>query len=212
MRLINDWPDPNQTLANSEKVPTVISYENGQPRNFGYSVPAIGSGLRWFKLLLDPKHSYARTREAIATRKQIDNMSKTSETVASDYLRMLWNYTKEDISRVKGDEWESLYQLKIVLTVPAIWTPAAKDRTKRVAELASIPGDIHLVTEPEAAALAVLKDKNEEDASLKVCSVRMLVVLPLISCAGRGCFRRMRCWWRHCCKIINAALEGMKNL
>ncbi|QDS68467.1 hypothetical protein FKW77_010834 [Venturia effusa] len=168
VRLINDWPDPVNPVANSEKVPTAISYENGLPHSFGYNVPPVGRGLRWFKLLLDPKHSYARTREAITSRKQIDNLHKTPEDVASDYLRMIWSYTKEDISRVKGDGWESLYLLKIVLTVPAIWTPAARDRTKRVAEMAGIPGEIHLVTEPEAAALAVLKDRNDEDdANLK---------------------------------------------
>lgn len=167
VRLINDWPDPINAIANSEKVPTVISYENGQPHSFGYSVPPTGNGLRWFKLLLDPKHSYARTREATASQRALENMNKNAENVAADYLRLIWAYTKADITRVKGDGWESTYELKIVLTVPAIWTPAARDRTTRVAQLAGIPGNIVLVTEPEAAALAVLKDKNEEDANLK---------------------------------------------
>lgn len=199
MRLINDWPDPISAIANSEKVPTVISYdEDGEPENFGYSVPATGQGLRWFKLLLDPKHSYARTREARAAQRALQNMNITAENAAADYLRMIWAYTKADITRVKGDGWEPVYALKIVLTVPAIWTPAARDRTKRVAVMAGIPGNIVLVTEPEAAALAVLKDKNEEDANLKVGSAERCANFGLTNLSGRRCFCRVRCRRRYC--------------
>lgn len=103
----------------------------------------------------------------MASQKQIDAWNKTAEHVAADFLRMIWDYTKADIRRVTGDDWESVYALKIVLTIPAIWTAAASERTKRATNLAGIPGIISLVTEPEAAALVVLKDQNELNVILK---------------------------------------------
>jgi hypothetical protein len=174
VRLINDWPDPISAIANSEKVPTIISYENGQPHSFGYSVPVAGASFKWFKLLLDPSHEYASSPTARCARGQLEDIQQTAENVAADYLRLIWEYTKADISSVKGDSWESAYNLKIVLTVPAIWTHEARDRTQRVAQTAGIPGDIMMVSEPEAAAIAVLKDKNEEDTDLQVSIERSL--------------------------------------
>jgi molecular chaperone DnaK (HSP70) len=48
-----------------------------------------------------------------------------------------------------------------VLTVPAVWTAGAKDRTIQAARAAGVPESIELVTESEAGALAVLRDKAE---------------------------------------------------
>jgi molecular chaperone DnaK (HSP70) len=179
VRLINDWPNPSSPNANADKVPTIISYdENGQPKNFGYSVDSIKEqGQRWFKLLLDPQHKYAYTDAAQKSNQRLRDINQTAETVAADYLRLLWAYTKADIRRMKGENWESTYDLQVVLTVPAIWTHAAKERTKRVAKAAGILGNISLVTEPEAAALAVLKDRNEEE-KLQVRGPRSLQVQP----------------------------------
>ncbi|RDI80134.1 hypothetical protein Vi05172_g9924 [Venturia inaequalis] len=167
VRLINDWPDPISAIANAEKVPSVISYANGRPDQFGYSVPIAKESVKWFKLLLDPTHSYASTEEAIAVQSRLEKSYQTAEDVAADYLRLIWEYTKADICRLKGENWESAYNIKVVLTVPAIWAPAAKDRTERFAKAAGIPGSIMLVSEPEAAAMAVLKDKDEEEKNLQ---------------------------------------------
>ncbi len=51
--------------------------------------------------------------------------------------------------------------MQVVLTVPAMWSHKAKDKTLKAAKAAAIPGEIKMVTEPEAAALATLKDKAE---------------------------------------------------
>jgi len=171
VRLITDWPNPQNDLASSEKVPTTISYKNGKPSTWGYNVETKEQTFRWFKLLLDPKHKFRGEAEPIQTSNRLlGTLNKTAEDVASDYLKLIWEYTKQDIKNLKGDDWDSIYELRAVLTVPAIWSPAAKDRTLRVAKNAGLPDSISLVTEPEAAALAVLKAKNDEDTTLKVCS------------------------------------------
>lgn len=169
MRVINDWPNPSSTVATSDKVPTIISYQDGEPQ-WGFQVGYVRKdSFRWIKLLLDPKNQIGRNSEAVLTStKLLGTLTKTAEDVAADYLRMIWKYTKEDIQKVRGDDWESIYTLKCVLTVPAIWSPAARDKTQKIARKAGLPQNVELVTEPEAAALAVLKEKTEDDESLKV--------------------------------------------
>lgn len=49
-----------------------------------------------------------------------------------------------------------------------MWSHAAKDKTIKAARDAGLPHNIQPITEPEAAALATLQDKAEEN-TLKVC-------------------------------------------
>ena len=86
---------------------------------------------------------------------------KTAQEVVADYLRLLWQYTLDDIRKFHP-KFESIFTLRVILTVPAIWSPAAKEKTQQAAHLAGMPDRIKLVTEPEAAALATLKDKAED--------------------------------------------------
>ena len=173
IRLISDWPQPNASNADSPKVPTILSYKNGEPHNWGYSVELSEPSFRWFKILLDPTSKFRDIAEPVVTSRQLlGTLNKTAEGVASDYLRLLWNYTREDIRKVKGDTWEDVYDVRVVLTVPAIWSPKAKDTTLKVAKAAGLPEKISLVSEPEAAALAVLKDKNDDDESLQVRTLK----------------------------------------
>lgn len=167
IRLINDWPDPRGATANSEKVPTALSYENGSVKHWGFA--AARSGLCWFKLLLEPQSKHAKEAAKLSeTEELIRQMGKSYEQVASDYIRKLWEYAMKDIEKIKGANWESSYTVRCVLTVPAIWSDAAKDRTRTVAQMAGLPEDIGILEEPEAAARAVLNDRNEEEQTLKI--------------------------------------------
>lgn len=171
IRVIENWPNPGANSArasNSAKVPSVLSYQNGQPRNWGYTVEDDENAIKWFKILLEPEHKY---RNAVQPLKEsnavLQRLGKTPQEAASDYLRLLWRYTKEDIRRHYPD-FEVIYALRVVLTVPAIWTPVAKDRTLQAARDAGFPEQITLVTEPEAAALATLKDRTDNATDLNV--------------------------------------------
>lgn len=93
-------------------------------------------------------------------------MNKKVYEVIADYLRLLWEYTIEDIRKFHLD-YIAIFAIRVVLIVPAIWKLVAKDKTLQAARLASILDGIKLVTEPKAAALATLKDKAEEN-NLKV--------------------------------------------
>jgi molecular chaperone DnaK (HSP70) len=125
--------------------------------------------LSWFKLLLDEKNKVGRGSDKVkSTLQQLETLQKAPEDVAVDYLSLVWQYAKEDIRKVRGDDWEKIYTVNAILTVPAIWSEAAKSRTLRIAKQAGIPDNVSLVSEPEAAALAILRERKDEGEALRV--------------------------------------------
>ena len=168
IRLISNWPHPQAQNASNDKVPSSISYVNGKPQKWGYIVGLNDESFRWIKILLEEDHKYAHMVEPVKdSNTLLRKVQKTAQEVVADYLKLLWEYTIDDIRKFHPD-YQNIFSIRVVLTVPAIWSPAAKDKTQQAAKLAGIPGNIQMVAEPEAAALATLKDKVEEN-TLKVC-------------------------------------------
>ncbi len=127
----------------------------------------IDESFKWIKILLEENHKYVTIVEPVKdSNTLLKKIDKTAQGVVADYLRLLWEYTLDDIRKYHPD-FKEIFALRVVLTVPAVWSHAAKERTLQAARLAGLPDDITLVTEPEAAALATLKEKAEEQ-TLKV--------------------------------------------
>ena len=95
-------------------------------------------------------------------------MNKTAKEVTADYLRMIWKHTTEHIAKHNLSGWSYCY--KVVITVPAVWDETARLQTKEAAKEAGISDEISLVSEPEAAALAVFQDKLGNRDILEVCA------------------------------------------
>jgi molecular chaperone DnaK (HSP70) len=70
-------------------------------------------------------------------------------------LTAICNYVKsETLHRHFGEQFLQRQQVSYVITVPAIWSDKAKDRTRQAAYRAGIlRRKLVLITEPEAAAL-----------------------------------------------------------
>jgi molecular chaperone DnaK (HSP70) len=146
----------------------LITYKDGKPDKWGYSVKLSEYSFKWIKILLEPElESKSMVKPVRDSQDLLEELGKTANTVVADYLRFLWKYTVDDIRKYQGPDFETTYNISIILTVPAMWSPAAKDKTLRAAEAAGLPPNITLVTEPEAAALSTLKDK-EGVSDLKV--------------------------------------------
>ena len=184
---------------------------DGKPQKWGYSVGLNDESFRWIKVLLEENHKYATTVEPVKdSNTLLRKVDKTAQAVVADYLRLLWEYTLDDIKKFHPD-YQDIYALRVVLTVPAIWSPTAKDKTLKAARTAGMPGNIRLVTEPEAAALATLKDKAD-DNTLKVR--RKVIFVDSIEKTdkrlppGRRCFCCMRCRRWHSC-IFSARLSSL---
>jgi hypothetical protein len=167
VRVITDWPKPGYHNSNAEKVPSCISYKDGRPDKFGYLVGHSDTSPQGFKLLLDPSGQHSEEVKLVGNNIPFD-FRKPPIEVATDYLRWIWKYALEDIARIEPRSVKNDSELKVVLTVPAIWNEQAKDQILQAARKAEMPPNIKLVREPEAAALAVLREKAEL-GDLKVC-------------------------------------------
>ncbi|GAW26935.1 putative Hsp70 family chaperone [Rosellinia necatrix] len=165
LRVIMDWPNPQAANANAEKVPSTISYQDGIVHSWGYEVDIRAESFKWIKILLEPEKKYSQTvAEVRNSNNLLTKLGKTADEVVTDYLRQLWEYTREDIrKRIDEEHWEDMFKVHAVLTVPAMWSHKAKDRTLAAARRAGFPEYIEIVTEPEAAALATLKGKEQEN-------------------------------------------------
>lgn len=152
-------PVPTDSLAGTfAKVPSVISYHgNARPKNWGYQVDLSTEGFRGFKLLLDEAQELAYI-PSLASVGLLGKYNKTVEQVTADYLERLVNYAKQVMFRDRLLPDDANLKLRYVLTVPAVWSDKAKDRTIDAAIQAGLPAeDVSLISEPEAAALHALR-------------------------------------------------------
>lgn len=172
IHLITNWTNPSATYVNTtaDKVPTIICYCNGSPSKWGYEAAVTDEpSFQWFKVLLEPNSKYRDKVQPVHTSNMLlGTLNKTAQDVAADYLRLLWQYTEEDIRKHTQTDWKEIYSVKVIITVPAMWSPPAREQTRKAALAAGITEQVTIVTEPEAAALAVFKDRAEMGVGIKV--------------------------------------------
>ncbi|KAF2192229.1 hypothetical protein K469DRAFT_620267 [Zopfia rhizophila CBS 207.26] len=194
--IVDIWP-PRVT---SEKVPSEISYSPapGRERQWGYDIsqPAdMDRGalkLRWTKLELDQQGRTEELRMILDALNGMKNLSLTEiershgipdypamspVDIVADYLSKVREYLLETLPRDHGvaREYLDTIDIDLVITVPAIWSDAAKNRTFRAVQKAQFDQrhfkrlrNIILVSEPEAAAFYALRSHklHEEDESM----------------------------------------------
>lgn len=92
------------------------------------------------------------------------NERRTDQAIV-DYLSVLGAEIMQTLANHLGSELIKDYELKYVLTVPAIWSERATQRTKRAFQDAmGLRGtkDITMVSEPEAAAIYELQQMETQ--------------------------------------------------
>jgi molecular chaperone DnaK (HSP70) len=171
--IVRNWTGKLPGDVSSSKVPSVIAYNVNGKIIWGFE--ALHSSTRqkfqWMKLLLEPelplKPSEVMDLEEI--KRLLASQGKTAIQVASDYLKCLWEHVVAQICEDYGQGTFDFASKRIVLTVPAVWTPAARHNTFQVAAGAGLvcdDYDLQIISEPEAAATAILKDRENV---VKVC-------------------------------------------
>ena len=82
------------------------------------------------------------------------------DKLVTDYISALGDHLMYTLREKLGEGGVKDTPLEFVVTVPAIWSDLAKDKTKqacqRAAGLSATKSPIHLVSEPEAAAIYAL--------------------------------------------------------
>ncbi|KAI5464134.1 hypothetical protein BGZ63DRAFT_349688 [Mariannaea sp. PMI_226] len=147
--VISTWPSVDSTKS-SQKVPTELR--------------KVASGWQWgFEI----PESAKRNKKL----DDVNNASKDGESadqLTKIYLTCLHTHFIRVLEKRLGGSVVRSTPMDFVVTVPAIWSHAAKDATERAAAMAGFCGNqrIQLISEPEAAALYTLK--NLSPGTLKV--------------------------------------------
>ncbi|KAJ7058145.1 actin-like ATPase domain-containing protein [Mycena amicta] len=158
------WP---RSLEKFRKIPTCLLYdEHGRLLDWGLQAKnaRLQPGLlrfEWFKLFLEPRA--LRDEPELDPRLPSLPLGKTPSDLISDFLRSLWTYCREEITRDMG-AIADLDSADVWLTVPAAWDARGCAVMRAAAISAGLvqsayPGDtawrdrLKIITEPEAAAV-----------------------------------------------------------
>ena len=124
---------------------------------WGFQIRPDEDRLRCLKLFLDPSQPFPDYISLPDINRQLRECGKNVGTVVAEYLRELFAHTKEILSRRYGQHFVTTTKLQVVLTVPAVWSDAAKDATLQAAVAAGMGNNIGMISEPEAAAVYTLQ-------------------------------------------------------
>ncbi|EFQ31525.1 uncharacterized protein GLRG_06814 [Colletotrichum graminicola M1.001] len=155
---ITTWPISRNVLEgeSSDKVPTKLRYV-GDEVQWGFSIPITAPQdevIEWFKLDLDP--SLQSMGQAVSAE---GRGGRNVDKLVTDYISALGTHLRYTLREKLGEQVVKTTPLEFVVTVPAIWSDLAKDKTRQACQKATgltAAAPIHLVSEPEAAAIYAL--------------------------------------------------------
>jgi hypothetical protein len=171
IEIIREWPSGSTSC----KAPSTIAYpehnvkENLKEVAWGFGTEDFEACL-WTKLLLGGD----TRKEGLGDSglKQLLGKSllrlpegKGAKDVVTDYLRELYKELEKTLNR-RDERLFKMSPLEVWITVPAVWTDAARTATREAAIAAGFgsrpaeglrPADsVNIISEPEAAALTVM--------------------------------------------------------
>ena len=174
LQAVTNWDSIFPNNADKEKVPTEIAYNNeGHVSSWGYNIQSHQSPLKWFKLLLlnnsDLLPSCLQSSKQIKVAREFLKIAgKQVEEVISDYLRVLWKHSLDNIKRSVGNSMLRASRLSVVFTLPAIWPAYAQDKMRQAIEKAGVldtreagATKLTFISEPEAAAISTMADMSD---------------------------------------------------
>lgn len=193
IEVIKNWPGGLRNNEQLEKVPSRIAFmsenESIDEDKWGYEVPAGLQSYTWFKLLLDAGSGTALLDGDEMTEKMDSGLLElpegmTAGEVAAAYLSKLYDHTMEVLRRRHTANILEVTPIDFWFTVPANWQEDAIDATRTAAEVAGFGsrfGDqLSIITEPEAAAIAVLSTANNDNPALiEVCAENSTVMFAV---------------------------------
>ncbi|KAH6633887.1 putative hsp70 protein [Chaetomium sp. MPI-SDFR-AT-0129] len=149
---ILDWPGAEGESA--PKIPTLINYSDADGGGFawGASVNRMQDNIVGVKLLLDPKQERPLYLPTANVKRTIKSLPKAPVEIAADFIGAVYRHALGEISKVVPHDYFKICQKHFVLSVPAVWSDAAKNATLQAAKIAGI-FPVTLIKEPEAAAL-----------------------------------------------------------
>ncbi|KAI4154754.1 MAG: hypothetical protein LQ340_001469 [Diploschistes diacapsis] len=175
--VITLWPtlfSQGHEGQSSDKVPTELRYE-GQDVKWGFQILESQQRHQFFKLELDESKYYKASNAVVGLvdhRELPPGYDITPERVISDFLEVLRKHAEQILRNKIPTSALTNIPVEYLMTVPAIWSDNAKAKTKAAAQRAGM-GKVHMVAEPEAAAVFALHSLSPHN--LKVSDTFMLV-------------------------------------
>ncbi|KAJ9608712.1 hypothetical protein H2200_006483 [Cladophialophora chaetospira] len=169
---IKDWPGGN---GNDDKVPTILQYEYANfsgRRTWGFDIERDTDKPTYemFKLGLDPKREKdTRLGRDYPSVVRVPNNTAEVDRLVVDYLTALREWFESQLADLPNSIDLQSIPKQYVITVPAMWSERAQDRTRSCAERAGMgqKQNIIIISEPEAAAIRVLEEMREDDYRFK---------------------------------------------
>ncbi|KAI0528130.1 actin-like ATPase domain-containing protein [Xylaria bambusicola] len=152
---IVDWPGLEG--HRQPKVPTLVGYDPKDPTKFkwGGQVDWRNDAVHGVKLLLDPSQPRPMYLPTSNVKTELKKLPKDPVDVAADFMGAIYSHALSKIESASIKDYFHMCQKQFVLSVPAVWSDVAKDKTLRAAKKAGIH-PVTLIKEPEAAALYTL--------------------------------------------------------
>lgn len=184
IQLIIDWPGPSRN-ATEEKVPSEVAYSN-EKFEWGNRIRNHNQREAWTKLLLD--ETYSKDQQTLIENlfhgdvDLTDNdsardaspsrlLGKDPLEIVTDFLSGVRTHLQNVLEARYGIILNELRR-EIVITVPAGWSEKAKNLTYKAFCKAGFDAErtkISMITEPEAAAIYILRDlKDGPFSNIKV--------------------------------------------
>lgn len=174
IHIISSWPGEQHSMW---KTPTRIAYARENPQiqsnKWGFEVQPKFVSYSWTKLLLDKNAARGEHDDPALSRMAGSGMLRlppfrNAAGVCEDFLREVYLYVSGKLRQQMTDFTFETTPMECWITLPAIWSDEAKDATLQAAKNAGFgnrDGDeVFTIAEPEAAAIATLKNFSRPTA------------------------------------------------
>jgi hypothetical protein len=163
IEVVNNWPSRHTKIGTKEKVPSEIAY-SPDGAQWGSLIPPNVPRHMWTKLQLDRP----QTGEAAKVIKEQQLVAQSLDKQPVDIIADFLEHVKDHLLKTLDEEYRreiwSTLPITLVVTVPAVWSDAAKDRTLQAVRQSGFDSACFptlektvLATEPEAAAIYTIK-------------------------------------------------------
>ncbi|KAH8723592.1 Hsp70 family protein [Phaeosphaeriaceae sp. PMI808] len=161
--VVNDWPSRHSKIGTREKVPSEIAYQSDGEK-WGSLIPPNVSRHMWTKLQLDRPQTGEAARIIGEQQHVALALDKEPVDIAADFLTHVKDHLLKSLDIVYGRQIWATLPITLLVTIPAIWSDAAKNLTLQAVQRAGF-NNTHfpqlkrtvLVTEPEAASIYTIK-------------------------------------------------------
>lgn len=126
---------------------------------WGFPASKNKGSIQMLKLLLDPQQQLPPYVSRTQLEAQLKQIGRGAVEATADFFEKLKSQALEALDKRYGKAFMANTKIDYILTVPAVWSDAAKDATLRAAEMAGLhkSRNLQMITEPEAAGLYALK-------------------------------------------------------